>query len=586
MTIRPIKCRPGAPIPPRMTRTQSKRSGLSRVPAYALVAMALAGFLAPSAVAQEVAPAEPLQIIADSPGAKPPGFRLTAGKAARIAERVSEVRKELARGRGLDRMVAVPGYTGDPYRWQVTYTRDGKGVVEVHVDGVSGRVLEVWTGPQVDFLLARPWKDKTGGPLNSGWIWIPLCLLFLAPFVDPRRPFRLLHLDLLVLLSFGIAQLLFNEGKLDLWVPAVYPVLCYLLARLLLAGFKPRERRERLVPFARDSWLLAGLLVLVAGRIALNVVDSTVIDVGYSSVVGADNLVRGGDISGYGPLMFLAYVPFELVFPWHGAWDAVPAAHGAALTFDLLTVVGLVMLGRSLRSGPEGRTLGLALAYAWVAFPYSTYVLQSNTNDGLIAMLLVFAMVALRSPAQSGFALGLATAAKFFPAALAPLFATGTGDRRPRSLLQFGAAFVAVCLAAVYVVLPDGGLRELWHDTIGYQLGRESPFSLWGLHPSLDWLQAMLEVGVAGLCVALAFVPRRRDARQVAALAAAVVIALQLCATYWLFFYVSWFAPLALVAMFAAYRPPLPLPPRPMPSEGDLARMRQTSATQRRYTTV
>ncbi len=118
------------------------------------------------------------------------------------------------------------------------------GVVEVHVDGRSGRVLERWTGPQVDFLLARPWKDKTGGPLNKAWIWIPLCLLFLAPFFDPRRPFRLLHLDLLVLLSFGIAQLLFNEGKLDVWVPAVYPVLGYLLARLLLAGFRPRERSE------------------------------------------------------------------------------------------------------------------------------------------------------------------------------------------------------------------------------------------------------------------------------------------------------------------------------------------------------
>jgi hypothetical protein len=438
----------------------------------------------------------------------------------------------------------------------------------------------------VDFLLARPWKDKTGGPLNSGWIWIPLCLLFLAPFVDPRRPFRLLHLDLLVLLSFGVAQLLFNQGELDLWVPAVYPVLGYLLVRLLLAGFKPRERRERLVPFARDSWLLAGLLVLVAARIVLNVVDSSVIDVGYSSVVGADNLVHGGDISGYGPLMFLAYVPFELIFPWHGAWDAVPAAHGAALTFDLLTVVGLLLLGRSLRSGREGRTLGIALAYAWVAFPYSTYVLQSNTNDGLVAMLLVYAMLALRSPAGSGFVLGLATAAKFFPAALAPLFATGIRDRRPRSLLHFGAAFVAVCLVAVYVVLPDGGVRDLWHDTIGYQLGRESPFSLWGLHPSLGWLQAILEVGAAALCVALAFVPRRRDARQVAALAAAVVIALQLCATYWLFFYVSWFAPLALVAMFAAYRPPLPVPPRNVPRAGNLARTRNRPADERRYTTA
>ena len=35
----------------------------------------------------------------------------------------------------------------------------------------------------------------------------------------------------------------------------------------------------------------------------------------------------------------------------------------------------------------------------------------------------------------------------------------------------------------------------------------------------------------------------------------AAVIALQLCSNYWLFFYVAWFAPLALVAMLGAYRP-------------------------------
>ena len=52
-------------------------------------------------------------------------------------------------------------------------------------------------------------------------------------------------------------------------------------------------------------------------------------------------------------------------------------------------MVGLFLLGRRLWEGREGRTLGLALAFAWAAYPYSTYVLQSNTNDGLVAMLLV-----------------------------------------------------------------------------------------------------------------------------------------------------------------------------------------------------
>jgi hypothetical protein len=182
-------------------------------------------------------------------------------------------------------------------------------------------------------------------------------------------------------------------------------------------------------------------------------------------------------------------------------------------------------------------------------------------------MLLVFALLALRSPARTGAVLGLAAAAKFFPLALAPLFAAGTGDRRPASLLRFAGALVGVCALAVVLFVPDGGPREMWDDTLGYQLGRDSPFSLWGLHPSLDWLQSALKLATVALCAALAFVPRRRDVRQVAALAAAAVIALQLCASYWLFFYVSWFAPLALVALLAAYRTPVAAPaPAPVTS--------------------
>ncbi len=552
-----------------MAETAHKRPRRRRVPALAALTLVLTGALTAPAAAQQgdtaatpaANAAQPRQIIATSPHARPPGFQVTAGQAVRAAVRVAEVRKQLARGRGLERQVSVPGYLEDPYRWVVTYSRHGTGVVEVEVSGHTGHVLKVWTGPQVDFLMARPWRENVGRAVNSAWIWIPLCVLFVAPFFDPRRPFRLLHLDLLVLLSFGVAQLLFNDGELYLWVPAVYPVLAYLFLRLLLAGFRPRERAGPLIPYARESWLVAGLVLLVVGRIVLNVVDSNVIDVGYTTVVGADRLVHGIEVGGYGPLMFLAYVPFEWLFPWHGAWDSVPAAHAAALTFDLLTVVGLWLLGRRLRPGPEGRTLGLALAYAWVAFPYSTYVLQSNVNDGFVGMLLVFAMLALRSPARSGALLGIATAAKIFPVALVPLLAMSSGDRSTRSRARFAVAFVGVVAFAVVAFLPPGGVREMWDSTIGYQLGRESPFSLWQLHPSLEWGQRALELGVAALCAALALVPRRRDARQVAALAAAVVVGLELCSGYWLFFYIAWFAPLALVAMLGAYRAePAPAP--------------------------
>ena len=60
-----------------------------------------------------------------------------------------------------------------------------------------------------------------------------------------RRPFRLLHLDLLVLLAFGVSHVYFNRGEIETSVPLVYPVLGYLLLRTLVAGLRPRERPGR-----------------------------------------------------------------------------------------------------------------------------------------------------------------------------------------------------------------------------------------------------------------------------------------------------------------------------------------------------
>ena len=78
-------------------------------------------------------------------------------------------------------------------------------------------------------------------------------------------------------------------------------------------------------------------------------------------------------------------MPFEQALPWSGRWDDLPAAHGAAIAFDLLALGGLLLLGRRLRPGREGTVLGVALGYAWAAYPYTAFVLESNSNDTLVA---------------------------------------------------------------------------------------------------------------------------------------------------------------------------------------------------------
>jgi hypothetical protein len=143
-------------------------------------------------------------------------------------------------------------------------------------------------------------------------------------------------------------------------------------------------------------------------------------------------------------------------------------------------------------------------------------------------------------------------AAKFVPLVLAPLFATGTGERRARPLGLFAGALVATLALLFVPFMPHSGPRGLWDLTVGYQLHRQTPYSLWTVYPSLGWLKALLGAGAVGLAVAVAFVPRRREPAQVAALAAAVLIAVQLPSAYWFYFYVVWFAPFVLIALFAS----------------------------------
>jgi hypothetical protein len=549
------------------------RSGLRAAIVGVLVALAAPG----AAAAQD--PQLP-----DSQTEPPRFFERTANEAERIAARAEKVRE--ARGEGpLD----PTAYTRGAGRWQVSFFRDGDEVVQVLVDDRSGAVLEQWDGDQVAWRMARGYSGAFGRKLNAPWVWIPLCLLFLLPFVDFRRPFRLLHLDLLVLVGFGLSHMFFNRGEIGVSAPLVYPVLLYLLVRVLLAGLRPRERPGRLVPHVPLAWLAVALVFLVAFRVALNAVDSNVIDVGYAGVIGADRIVDGDELYGegfsedvergdtYGPVNYLLYVPFEQALRWSGAWDDLPAAHGAAIAFDLLAIGGLLLLGPALRPGSEGRALGVGLAWAWAAYPYTAFVLETNANDTLVALACIGALLAFarrgraaggaaverrggaavkrrggaargrRWAAAGGAAVGLGAAAKFAPVALAPLFAR-------RSPVVFGAALVLTLAITVAPFVPDGGLRELYDRTVGYQAGRPSPFSVWGQVDSLDWLQMGVKIAAVGLALAVAFVPRRPDERQVAALGAAVLIALQLAVTHWFYLYVVWFVPFVLVAVFGAYR--------------------------------
>src|SRR4029077_1676224 len=226
-------------------------------------------------------------------------------------------------------------YLKGPVRWQVSFfsKKGAKEIGQVIIADASGRVLEQWTGLQIAWSMARGYKGAFGRHVNALYIWLPLCLLFLLPFIDPRRPLSLLHLDLLVLLSWSVSLAFFNHANIYASVPLAYPPLLYLLARMLwLLRRRPPQPQPAAPPFVAaalpapdlpdlpvpdvhapagalppaptpapvparglrllipTSWLAFGVVFLLGFRIALNVTDSNVIDVGYAGVIGASKV--------------------------------------------------------------------------------------------------------------------------------------------------------------------------------------------------------------------------------------------------------------------------------------------------------
>jgi hypothetical protein len=446
--------------------------------------------------------------------------------------------------------------------WEVAYFAAGDELALVLVDSHSGEVTESWTGEQVAWKMARGYSGAFGHKLNAPYVFLPLCLIFLLGLVDWRRLWRVANLDLLVLLGFGVSHYFFNRADIGVSVPLVYPVLLYLLGRSLWIGL--RGVGEGLRPVWPVMWMIVAALFLMGFRVGLNVADSGAIDVGYAGVVGADRIVHGepiydnfpDDISSgdtYGPVNYLAYVPFEAIWPWSGEWDDLPAAHGAAVLFDIAAFTFLILLGIRIRPGPEGQRLAATLAFGWAAYPYTVYALESNSNDSLVAALLLATLYFAAKPLARGALLASAVWAKFVAAPLAPMLMTYRPAGQRRGLLLFLVGFAAATVAVLIWPAVDPGLRTFYDRTIATQAGRESPFSIWG-QTSLEPLRTVLLVATGALSLLFAFVPRRKSVVQLAALSAALLILLQLTLHHWFYLYVVWFYPLLLIAISAVGR--------------------------------
>jgi hypothetical protein len=451
--------------------------------------------------------------------------------------------------------------------------------------------------------MARGYKGAFGRGINDPWIWLTFCVVFLVGLADLRRVASVRNLDLLVLLSFSVSLYYFNIGHVFTAMPLVYPPLLYLLGRMVWIGWRGRGSPSRPV---WPAWvLLAGTVFLLGFRIGLNVQDSNVIDVGLAGIDGGQRIVQGempyghmptddgktcgpADSDGYvreriqtngrcesanergdtyGPVSYLAYVPAYLAVgfdgKWNGgssSWSGLPAAHLTSLLWDGIAVVGMAFLG--LRFG--GRRLAAMLAFAWAAYPFTQYVSSSNSNDAIMPALLIWGLVFLTSPPARGLFVGLAAWTKFAALLLLPLWASYRDWRGPlRSKVAFGGGFVLATGLGFWILFlepdPLHAARVFWDRTFGWQLARNSPFSIWDWDeypgfPNLHHVQTALKVLLLLVAIAVYFVPRVKNEIQLAALSGALLIGFELVLTHWFYLYIPWFFPFVAFAVLAPVR--------------------------------
>jgi hypothetical protein len=480
----------------------------------------------------------------------------------------------------------------------VTFLRGGRLVELVTVD----RSLRV--SPETD---GRTQKVPYGN-----WVaYEPAMLAALAALfvlmagVAPWR--RLRNLDVAACLTLVAPVVLLLHRYVAASVLTALPGLVYLLARCAAAGFGRARRTGPATPSVLGTplltaitpgldpvrgirWLRGLLVVLALVFLMVGAGSPNAIDVIYAAIEGATRLVHGvlpyghlppGIVHGdtYPILSYPLYIPVALFAPVNSGWDSVDAALAVAALMAFVAAWGIfrAVAGPRPTRGASRRVrdeeAGLRMALASLAFPPVLVTVSTGTTDVMLGAMLAVAVLLWRRPAACSSMLAVGGWFKLAPFALLPIcLAPLRGRRLTRAL----AAVVGVSLPPVALLLALRGLHgpvDMLH-AMSFQLSRGSLQSVWSVL-GVETLQPLAQAGVIGLIVAAVLTLRREpdlahDRARMAALAAAVLLGLQLAAGYWAFLYLIWVIPLVGLSLLADAIP-APAPARaPVPAVGSL----------------
>jgi hypothetical protein len=497
---------------------------------------------------------------------------------ARVAVR-DALRDPLTRrtvtGAGWTRATASPV---DSTLERVSFFAGGQIVAEVAVnrDGTVSQMTD-FTRRSVPY---GNWLAYTPGVL----LGVSVLFVLMAGVVPLLR---IRNLDVLAGLSFVVPAVLLQHRYLDASVVAALPGLVYLMLRCAWVGLGRRPTApaastplfEHLTSGLDGASRVRVLRVLAVAMalvfVMVGVSSPDPVDVIYAVMEGATKLIHGvlpyehmpGDVvhsDTYPILSYVAYTPLAALSPVSSTWDSVDLALGAAVAATLAgagalfrAVAGAARAGASPRTR-EAEAAGLRAALIWLSFPALLITVSTGTTDVVLAVLLLFAVLLWRRPDASCAMLAVAGWFKLAPFALVPIW---LAPLRGRRLLTGLAGLAGVSLAMVALLVGFGGTggpAAMVH-ALAFQFSRGSPQSLWTVL-GVGWLQPLAQAGalalIAGATVRLWRHPElAADRVRIAALAAAVLLALQLVAAYWAFLYIAWVAPLMAVSVLAEPAP-------------------------------
>jgi hypothetical protein len=412
---------------------------------------------------------------------------------------------------------------------------------------------------------------------NSPWVLALLSVLFLlATLVVPLRRAR--NLDALVLASLTLTVPLINARLVAASVIWATPALCYLMVRCLSVGLSPGGTRTAPADTPLLDWLWAGWeprrrtrmlrLLVVATILAflmITLTSSGYTDVAAASLEGATDMLHGllpyghihlafhGDT--YPLLNYLLYVPAALWLPVSNAFSDLTGSLMTTAVASLLVGWALYRIAGSHELGGAGEPRTdrrLQAVLAWFAFPPVLLAASGGSNDLVLAACLAW-MLALRTrTAVSMLALAMGVWVKLVPLILLAIWVPYRRRGLGRSC---AAAFVlSAALTALLLLLGGAGAISAMAHAISFQFQRGSFFAPWYTFGA-QWLQPLAQAGVLAILVASilrlqADRSARTDLVRLSALAAALLLGVQLAANYWTWSYLPWVFPFLAVALF------------------------------------